>query len=389
MKLPVDLKEIMDAAADIDAAACMPVSVAVLVDPSVSRDLRDCVLAAFDSPAAKAHVGAFAYAEPPVLLEAGTDLVVLVAGFSEYTGALAAYIRENGTPVLTVASMPEIVSGLACEAGYPLLEGDMVAPDAMIDGSVLPSIDDFNQEPFPLTLEREQTLLNRMGRWVVDVFYEKRLAFSLCFPFVRRPLAIDSIEATSLQNAVIGAVTIIPGADMPVMTLNQAKMLLQIAAAYGQDMGIERLRELIPVVGGGFVFRTVARQLVSVVPGWGWAVKAGIGCTGTLAMGYAAIAYFDQTVGGGASLQEAAAYARAEAARVAATAKPLPASPALLATSAASFADDVAHGVGCLAAKAYPAVRNTVLSVCDATGTDPKELGKHFVGALISPPKKA
>jgi uncharacterized protein (DUF697 family) len=389
MKLPVDLKEVMNAAADIDAAACMPVSVAVIVDPTVSQDLQDCVLAAFDTPVSRARVGLFAYAEPPVLLEAGTDLVVLVAGFSGYTGALAAYIREGGTPVLTVTSMPDIVSALASQKGHPLLDGDVIAPDPMIDGLALPAVDDFNQEPFPLTLEREQMLLNRMGRWVVDVFHEKRLAFSLCFPFVRRPLAVDSIEATSLQNTVIGAVTIIPGADMPVMTFNQAKMLLQIAAAYGQEMGIERLRELLPVVGGGFVCRTLARQLVSVVPGWGWAVKAGIGCTGTLAMGYAAIAYFEQTVGGGASLQEAAAYARAEAVRFAAAAGSQQASPAMLATAAGAIADDVAHGIGCLAAKVYPAVRSTVVGVCDATGTDPKELGRQLVGSLLAPSKKA
>ena len=62
----------------------------------------------------------------------------------------------------------------------------------------------------------------------------KRLALALSFPFVRKPLSLEAVSATSLQNAGIGLVLFIPGADMTLMTLNQAKMLLQIAAACGE-----------------------------------------------------------------------------------------------------------------------------------------------------------
>ena len=55
-----------------------------------------------------------------------------------------------------------------------------------------------------------------------------------------------------MQNAGVGLVVFIPGADLPIMTLNQAKMLLQIAAAYGEPMGKERVKELAAVVGGAF-----------------------------------------------------------------------------------------------------------------------------------------
>jgi uncharacterized protein (DUF697 family) len=113
---------------------------------------------------------------------------------------------------------------------------------------------------------------------------------------VRRAVAEESVRATAFQNAIIGGVAIIPGADMPLMTANQAKMVMQIAAAYGQDLGADRIKEIASVVGGAFLFRTVARQFVGLVPGLGWAVKAGIGYSGTLGMGYAAVEYFE---GGG------------------------------------------------------------------------------------------
>ena len=97
-------------------------------------------------------------------------------------------------------------------------------------------------------------------------------AFALAFPFVRRPLSVDAVNATAVQNAGVGLVVFIPGADLPIMTLNQAKMLLQIAAAYGEPLGKERVKELAAVVGGAFACRSVARQIVAFVPALGWAV---------------------------------------------------------------------------------------------------------------------
>ncbi len=140
----------------------------------------------------------------------------------------------------------------------------------------------------------------------------KKLAAAESFASVRRPLAEESIKATSIQNAGVGVVAIIPGADMPIMTLNQIKMLLQIAGAFGQPMDAGRIKELAVVVGGGFLARTVARQLVGLVPVGGWIIKGGIGYSATMAMGYAALNYFEG--GGGLSGVGAVANAAAESA---------------------------------------------------------------------------
>ena len=136
-------------------------------------------------------------------------------------------------------------------------------------------------------------IVHALGRWLVDRINGKRLAMATNFVFMRRAVAEESIKATSFQNGVVGLVAIIPGADMPIMTANQAKMVLQIAAAYGETLGTERIKELAVVLGGGFALRAVARQFLAFIPGFGWAVKAGIGYSGTLAMGYAAVEHFE------------------------------------------------------------------------------------------------
>ena len=78
------------------------------------------------------------------------------------------------------------------------------------------------------------------------------------------------------------------------MTANQGRMVLQLAAAYGEKLSVERARELIGVLAAGFGMRALARQVVKVVPVGGWAASAALGYAGTLAMGRATMLYFER-----------------------------------------------------------------------------------------------
>ncbi|MCX6363772.1 MAG: DUF697 domain-containing protein [Actinobacteria bacterium] len=112
-------------------------------------------------------------------------------------------------------------------------------------------------------------------------------------PALRRAYCDQVVLANASQNAVIGAVVIIPGADMPAMTANQIRMVLKIAVVYGEEIGLDRALEILSVVGTAFVFRALARQALDFVPGFGWALKGAVGFTATVALGEAAVAYFE------------------------------------------------------------------------------------------------
>jgi uncharacterized protein (DUF697 family) len=118
-------------------------------------------------------------------------------------------------------------------------------------------------------------------------------ALAQLLPSIRRTYCDHVVLTNAAQNGVIGVVVIIPGADMPAMTANQIRMVLKIAHAYGEEMSIDRAVEIISVVGAAFVLRTLARQALDFVPGFGWAVKGAVGFSGTIALGQAAIAYFE------------------------------------------------------------------------------------------------
>lgn len=338
MQLPIDVKAVLDEATNIDEAARTPVSVTVYVDGTCPEDAQGLVREAFEAQAPHARVSFRGIDAALAAPFPGDDAAVVAAGLDERVGAAAASLRAAGVPAMVVTTLPSLVGEIAQAAGHPIPQGDVVAPGGepvpvrkrLIDGlrgrrQAAGAAYSGEGEPIPLDQEAAEQLRERMGAWIIAACREKRLAFALAFPFVRRPLSLEAVGATSMQNAGVGLVVILPGADLPVMTLNQAKMLLQIAAAYGQPMSLARVKELACVVGGAFACRAVARQVIGAVPALGWAVKAAIGYAGTEAMGRAAIEYFESG-GSLAGLADVAARAReavaqgAGAAQAAATA---------------------------------------------------------------------
>lgn len=129
---------------------------------------------------------------------------------------------------------------------------------------------------------------------VVDAMDEDYLVpLAKGYPIFRRAVCEAIIRKNARQNALVGALPI-PGADMPVMTANQGRMVLYIAAAYGEELSMERARELLGVLAAGFGLRAVTRQVIKLIPVGGWAAAAAIGYAGTVAMGRATMLYFER-----------------------------------------------------------------------------------------------
>ena len=140
----------------------------------------------------------------------------------------------------------------------------------------------------------EEVVLRELVPGVVRSLEEDYLiALGRGYPVFRRAVCEEIIHKNARQNAVIGALPI-PGADMPAITANQARMVLGIAAVYGEEMSLERARELLGVLAAGFGLRALSRQVVKLVPVGGWAASGAIGYTGTLAMGRATVLYFER-----------------------------------------------------------------------------------------------
>ncbi len=109
-------------------------------------------------------------------------------------------------------------------------------------------------------------------------------------PVLRGPVCEQIVAGFARKNGIFAAAAFIPGADLPVLALNQVRMLLRIEQAHGLAIGArERAPELLASVGAGLGLRAVARQLLAVVPIAGWAVKGAVAYAGTRALGEAAV----------------------------------------------------------------------------------------------------
>ena len=279
MKVPVsNIKDILTAAIDIEKAKDTPVSVLVMIDEQAHPDFQVFVRSGFSSESinSKLMVGYF----PTMMVSADVqvDLVVVAAGEGAQVAQVVESFRATDTPVLVVAESAPVVQRIAEEKGYELDSADIIAPA--------------NEEALDDEIKGE--LADRIGRWMAERLpKEKHLAFSIAYPFMRRPLAYAAINATAVQNAGIGVVAFVPGADMPLMSVNQMKMVLQIAAAYGEPLDADRVKELAAVLAGGFVCRGIARGVVGLMPVGGWVAKGAMGFAGTQAIGRCALDYFE------------------------------------------------------------------------------------------------
>ena len=154
------------------------------------------------------------------------------------------------------------------------------------------AVEDPGEISLPSTFGK--ALIDELAPRIVRALDEDYLvALAKGYPTFRRAVCDEIIRNNARQNAVIGALPI-PGADMPVMTANQARMVLNIAAAFGEELSMDRARELLGVLAAGFGLRSLSRQAVKLVPVGGWAASAAIAYAGTLAMGRSSILYFER-----------------------------------------------------------------------------------------------
>lgn len=235
------------------------VLVRVHVDPECPRELALAAKGALLAERAGGLVEVFGLDEPPVS-DAAPDAVVVVSGGSDCDSLVSSYARA-GVPV-----------GV-------LVEGALDAPRLSLPDQAAALVR-------VIAASDARTLADKLASWLVGAV-GKPLALAANFPFCRPAVADLLVTRCAAENAVVGAVSLIPGSDLPIMTANQAKLALEMAAAYGRDVDLSRALELAGVVGAGLAYRSAARALLGLVPGAGLLVRAGMGYGGTLATGAA------------------------------------------------------------------------------------------------------
>ena len=153
-----------------------------------------------------------------------------------------------------------------------------------------------------------EALRGRVFAHVVDASKGVEIAVGRRLPALRETVAAkltrdaaNNALKVALASAVVDhipVVGIVLGAfasagDMVAITGIQMMLLLHIQAAYGRDPDVQRMWQLLPVIGGGFGWRTLARELVGFVPVAGIAIKGAIAYAGTIVVGEGVTFYLE------------------------------------------------------------------------------------------------
>ena len=219
---------------------------------------------------------------------------IAVAGARELVPLLARELRSGG-------DASAVVEGRTADAALLVWVGK--ADETQLHEAAragIPIVAVSEDESLPYVLETDIVRVpggqgfpvDALAAAIADKLGESATDLAARLPVLRDAVCEHLIAAAAKRNALIAAAVFVPGVDMPILTLNQARLVLRIALAYGETVDQSRFAELLGVVGLGFGFRAAARELLDVVPVAGWALKGAVAYGGTKAVGEAAVRYF-------------------------------------------------------------------------------------------------
>jgi uncharacterized protein (DUF697 family) len=238
---------------------------------------------------------AAAQRDEPLVVSGARELVAVLRR-ELVRGGVASAVREQG-PLEGAAALVHVLAGRvdaedekvlkeAARARIPIVA--VVAGDG--DGHI------------PYVLEENVVRVGtgtgfpveEIARRLAHLLGESATPLAARLPVLRHAVCEELIRKISRQNGLVGVAVFVPGADLPVLTLNQIRLVLRIADAHGFEIDRERLPEVLGVLGSGLGLRAVARRAIGAVPVVGWAVKGAVAYAGTRALGEAAVRYFER-----------------------------------------------------------------------------------------------
>lgn len=235
------------------------------------------------------------------------DKPLAVAGPGELAGALRRELARGGvssavrdaSALVDSAAFVYVLTGPAGDTDFELLKRAERARVPIVAVLVGPQAETQPDPPYVLAENVVRVPagfgfpLAEIARALARTLGEHGTPLAARLPVLREAVVDRVIGQFARQNGVIGVAVFVPGADFPILTVNQLRMIMRIADAYGFELDRERIPEVLGVIGSGYGFRAVARSLLGIVPIAGWAVKGGIAYGGTRALGEAARRYFE------------------------------------------------------------------------------------------------
>lgn len=264
-----DLKKLEEEVAGYFDTSGASINILIFVDEEASAELASEVRNLFSSNASfvKLQISYFDNTVPQI--DSNADMAVVVAGNSALSNDLAKACREAGVPAYLISAkdakfVPE----------HTFYNGDYCQVDSTSADSI-------------------RAMTRALSQWIAAVCKAQKFAFAKAFPFVAEPIAMEAVHLTSIENAAIGFVPFLKGADFPLMFLNQLKMLGEIAAVYDVELDMKLLKEAAGVLVVAIFGKKCFKFINKIVPLPACIIGAPVSFLTTEAIGRALIEYFE------------------------------------------------------------------------------------------------
>lgn len=250
-------------------------------DPALIAEFRNFLLSghADDSvPADAAACLETVRPNAPILTEpAEVRLVIFLGRPGDSAGANLESFQTLGVPIMAITIDPEALASGPSTVPAPGTRGEYFAPAITREA--------LRGRVFPHMVEASKGVEIAVGRRLPPM--RETVAAKLTRDAANNALKVAIASAVVDHIPVVGIVlgAFASAGDMVAITGIQMMLLLHIEAAYGRDPDVQRMWQLLPVIGGGFGWRTLARELVGFVPVAGIAIKGAIGYAGTIVVG--------------------------------------------------------------------------------------------------------
>lgn len=150
----------------------------------------------------------------------------------------------------------------------------------------------------------QRFLESEFAEAVIALLPKQTLALARAFPLFRTQVAYELINDTCFSNAAYslstGLAEIVPVFDIPlnvtdmiVLTKSQAFLIYKLGLALGYSTHWQTyVAEFGGVLGGGFLWRQLARSLVGLIPVWGIVPKVAVAYSGTFVVGNVVLQWY-------------------------------------------------------------------------------------------------
>jgi GTPase len=144
----------------------------------------------------------------------------------------------------------------------------------------------------PISAQKGQNL-NQVVMAVIKAEPEMLVALGQALPAYRWQLAWRAISGAASTAGVV-ALTPLPLIDFIPLAVLQLSLVMAIARIYHYKITVRRARELVGVLGMGFLGRSLFQQLSKLGGPPGWIVSAAVAAGATVVIGYSAVLWFER-----------------------------------------------------------------------------------------------